>query len=102
LAAGLCTSIEERGIVGTESTAGDWRYSLASVSVDEEVEVEVVAEAGSVRERFVRVAWGEPPVLLFLRPRERKANASRTGPCGWRGGLGILVEGGAASDGCID
>jgi hypothetical protein len=71
------------------------------VSVEEVIEV-VVVEVG---ERFERVEWGEPLATLFLaRDREKKAKASRTGPCDGRGGLGYLVEGGgtpAAPAGCI-
>jgi hypothetical protein len=56
-----------------------------------------------VRERFVRVERGESLLVwLFFRPRERKANASRTGPCGWRGGLeDLVIDGGGTAEGCI-
>jgi hypothetical protein len=92
--------MELRGKSGVDLTPGEWEYSLASVPGEFDVEVD---DVGSVRERLVRVAWGESPVMLFLRPRVRKANASRTGPWGgWRGGLGSLGEGCDAADGCID
>jgi hypothetical protein len=93
-----------RAISGLDLTPGDRRKSLRSVSVSVEVDVD---DVGNVRERFERVEWGESLVKLFLRPRVRKANASRTGPGGgWRSGLGNLVDGGGgggggAADGCI-
>jgi hypothetical protein len=85
---------------GVDLKPGEWEYSLASVPVEFDVEVE---DVGKVRERLVRVERGESPLMLFLRPRVRKANASRTGPCGgWRGGLGDWGEGCDTADGCIE
>jgi hypothetical protein len=85
------------GISATGLVAGDWRESLASVPVEVDVD-----DVGSGRERFERVERGDSLVGLFLRPRERKANASRTEPGVWRGGLGDLADGCGAPGGCID
>lgn len=87
---------------GMELMLGDWGEWVESncvscVSADVDVD-----EIGSARERFVRVERGESLAWLFFRPREKKANASRTGPCGWRGGLeDLVIDGGGTAEGCI-
>lgn len=59
-------------------------------------------ETDGARERFKRTERGGPPSLvLFLRPRLKKANASRTGLRGLRGGLGGPAVWANISGGCI-
>jgi hypothetical protein len=96
LAKGFRTSVMA-GISETDLVGGDWGKSLASVPVEVDVD-----DVGIMRARFERVERGDSLVELFLRPRERKANASRTEPCVWRGGLGDLADGCGAPGGCID
>lgn len=76
LAVGFCASTESRGMSEADRPPGDWQNSLGFVSAEFDVD-----DVGNVGVRFLRVERGDSLVMLLVRPREKKANASRTGPC---------------------